>query len=303
MTPAMILCAGFGTRLRPITDAIPKPLLPVGDRPAFLHVVDRIRGAGFGPIAMNTHHRAEAFQGRVPADVSLVHEEGRILGTAGGVANAGAWLGEGDVLIWNGDVLAEPDLAALVDAHRVFVGHGAVATLLAVRRERGQGTVGVGEAGQVVRLRGELFGEELSGGDFLGIQLLTERGRGLLPAEGCLVGDVYLPALRRGEQVGVAWHDGEWDDIGNPSALLAANQRWLRRHGLAAWTDPSARIGAGASVESSVICGGAEVRGVGAVVGCLVLPGATVTAPALQLIALQGSAPITAPTAARDRAR
>ncbi len=285
MIPAMVLCAGFGTRLRPITDSIPKPLLPVGDRAAFLHVVEWIESAGFGPVVMNTHHRADAFDGRVPRSVRLVHEADRILGTAGGLANAAAILGEGEVLVWNGDVAAQPDLGALLGSHRKQL-RPTVASLLAARRACGEGTLGVDESGGVVRLRGETFGHEISGADFLGIQIVGERGRELLPIEGCLVGDVYLPALRRGERVAVAWHDGDWVDIGSPRALLEANLRWLRKRGLDAWIEPGAQLGPGVSVRESVVCEGASVSGSGAIEQCLVLPGATVQAPAARLIAL-----------------
>ncbi len=276
MLPAMVLCAGFGTRLRPITEVVPKPLLPVGDRPAIAHTLDRLRDAGFGPVAMNTHHRAESFDGALPADVRISHEV-EILGTAGGVRHAAGAMGEGDVLVWNGDVLAEPDLHRLVRVH----GESAkgIATLLAVRRSRGEGTLGLDPTGGVVRLRGELFGNEVMGADFLGIQVLREATREVLPQQGCLVGDVYLPALRRGERVEVCLHEGEWDDIGTPHALLRANVRWLRRMGIDCWVSGDAVIGGGVELADSVVCPGASVAGRGAVARCLVLAGATATAP------------------------
>lgn len=281
MLPAMVLCAGFGTRLRPLTELTPKPLLPVGDRPAVGHSLETLVRTGFGPIAMNTHHRAEAFLGALPDRVRVVHET-RILGTAGGVRNAAALLGPGDVLVWNGDVIAEPDLQRFVQAH--LAGCGA-ATLLAVPRCRGQGTLGLGEGGVVVRLRGEVFGEEVDGADFLGIQILRAGTRERLPHEGCLVGDVYLPALRMGERIDVHIHDGAWDDIGSPHALLGANLRWLSRRGLRFWSAPSARCD-GVCLADSVVCDGARIEGEGLVERCLVLPGATLLAPAKDAIAM-----------------
>jgi len=131
----------------------------------------------------------------------------------------------------------------------------------------------------VVRLRGELFGNEVMGADFLGIQVLREATREVLPQQGCLVGDVYLPALRRGERVEVCLHEGEWDDIGTPHALLRANVRWLRRMGIDCWVSGDAVIGGGVELADSVVCPGASVAGRGAVARCLVLAGATATAP------------------------
>jgi len=286
MTAAMVLCAGFGTRLRPITDSVPKPLLPVGDRPAFLHVLQRLMSHGFAPIAMNTHHKADSFDGWVPQGVTIVHEHERILGTAGGVANAAPVLGRGDVLVWNGDVIAEPDVVELVGAHASHP--GCLATLLAAPRQPGQGTLGVQRDGCVARLRGESFGEEVAGGDFLGIQIISSQGRALLPAHGCLVGDVYMPALRRGWRVQVVWYDGAWDDIGSPGALLAANLRWLNRRRHEFWVAPRARVDAGISLRATVVCDDATVHGRGTLERCLVLPGAVLEAPARGVIAVQG---------------
>jgi mannose-1-phosphate guanylyltransferase len=280
----MVLCAGFGTRLRPLTDIIPKPLLPVGDRPAVLHIVDQIVRAGIGPIVMNTHHRAERFEGALPSSVRVSHEP-TILGTAGGVAHASPMLGGGDVLVWNGDVIAEPDLCAIVEHHRLHANR-CVATLLAVRRAVGLGTLGLDDTGCVMRLRGELFGVEQSGADFIGIQILSPRARCRLPAQGCLVGDVYLPSLRDGDKLSVCLHDGAWDDIGTPRALLAANTRWLDRNRRASFC--AVNLPREIELDRSVVCEGASLTGVGLVTECLLLPGSTLEAPASRLIAMPG---------------
>jgi mannose-1-phosphate guanylyltransferase len=283
MPAAMVLCAGFGTRLRPLTDTIPKPLLAVGCRPAVMHAIDALVREGFGPVVMNTHHRAEAFDAAVPAHVHIVHEP-EILGTAGGVSNASSWLGPGDVLVCNGDIVAEPDLARLLEDHARAVRSGAVATLLAARRPCGHGTLGVDESDRIVRLRGEVFGAEQCGADFVGIQIITSHGRDRLPAQGCLVGDVYLPLLREGRTLAVSWHNGAWDDIGSPKALVGANLRWLERERLEQWVDPSAFVEDRVQVIRSVVCANARVVGQGTLRECLVLAGSTAQAPAAKVI-------------------
>src|SRR5215475_3749531 len=100
---AMILAAGLGTRLRPLTDELPKPLVPVGDRPAVAHVAARLAAAGVCEAVLNTHHLASAFTPErlagLPIAVHPIHEP-EILGTAGAVANAAALLGEGPVVVW-----------------------------------------------------------------------------------------------------------------------------------------------------------------------------------------------------------
>jgi mannose-1-phosphate guanylyltransferase len=284
--PAMVLCAGFGTRLRPLTDAVPKPLLPIGDQPAYVHITRALRAAGFGPVVINTHHGAAAFDGRVPAGIGVSYEK-KLLGTAGGVAHARGLLGPGDVLVWNGDIQAQPDLRELVRAHGDRQrSEPSVATLLVVPRPAGRGTVGVDARGSVVRLRGEVFGDEVRGGDYLGIMILDETARGVLPQEGCLVGDLLLPELRARRTVSIAWHDGRWIDIGTPSALLLANRQWLRQRRARVWTAPGTTIDPHALLADTVVAEGGRVIGAGSVTRCLVLPGATLRASAENLIAM-----------------
>ncbi|MEO7331979.1 MAG: nucleotidyltransferase family protein, partial [Minicystis sp.] len=198
----MILAAGLGTRLRPLTDELPKPLVPIGDRPVVAHIAERLAAAGITEAALNTHHLAEAFTQEVlaalPLKLTVVHETA-ILGTAGGVANAAPALGEGEIIVWNGDILVDLDLGVLIAAHRR---RDVPATLVVSLRPVGEGTLGIGQRGEVVRLRGERFGAETSGGDFLGIYAMSPALRARLPHQGCLVGDACLPALRAGEKLG-----------------------------------------------------------------------------------------------------
>jgi mannose-1-phosphate guanylyltransferase len=284
MTAAIVLSAGFGTRLAPLTDELAKPLMPVGDRPVLAHIAAALGRGGAGRIVANIHHRARDFKQRINGfdiKLHLLHEP-TLLGTAGGVANAASALGDGAVVIWNGDILApELDVAALIaeqDRAR------AEALWVVEPAPPGTGTVGLDEEGYVVRLRGERFGAEASGGDFLGIQVMSSDLRRTLPAQGCLVADVVLPLLRRGGRVAAFLYRGMWDDIGQPGALLRANLRWLECHRLGAWSAASATVDAGAVLERSVVGEGAVVAGVGAVRECVVFPGARLTAPARRML-------------------
>lgn len=314
MAKAMILAAGFGTRLRPLTDELPKPLVWVGDRPALGHVAARLVAAGIDEIVVNTHHRATAFSAellaRVPGQI-VISTEAEILGTGGGVANAAGLLGGGDVVVWNGDILVDLDVGALLAAHRFPGGAGASAgeagkrgesaeraagagtsgrdggrgaTIAVARRAKGEGTVGRGQDGRVVRLRGEVFGEEEVGGDFLGIYVLGEALRRRLPVPGCLVGDGLLPWLRDGGTVATFVVDAVWDDIGSVASYLRANARWLAATGKPAFVGEGASVAAGVDVTGSVIGAGATVRGEGRLDGCVVWPGAQATAPLVSTV-------------------
>jgi len=284
MTAAIVLCAGLGTRLRPLTDELAKPLMPVGDRPVLAHIAAALARCGAGPIVANTHHRYGDFIGEskhLGIKVHFLHEP-NILGTAGGVANAASALGDGSVVVWNGDILApELDVAAITaEQDRA----SADALWVVEPAAPGTGTVGLDDQGNVVRLRSERFGTETAGGEFLGIQVMSRDLRRALPREGCLVADVALPLLRRGGRLASFLYRGVWDDIGQPASLLRANLRWLERQRLGAWAAPSAKIDAGAVLEGSVVGEGAIVTGTGTARACVVFPGAHMKVPAASLL-------------------
>jgi mannose-1-phosphate guanylyltransferase len=272
----MVLAAGRGTRLRPLTDVRAKPLLPVGDRPALAHVLARLRGAGVGRIVVNAHHRAADVVAFARAHGVDVSEEADLLGTAGGVAHAAARLGPGDAIVWNGDILADIDVEALVSAH---ARDGAEATLVVRPRRRGEGPVGVDAGGRVVRLRAETFGAEAQGGDFIGVSVLGAALRGRLPERGCLVADAWIPAIRAGGSLRALPYGAEFFDIGTPERYLDANLAWLEGRGGSSFVGAGARVAPGVSLERCVVGEGAAVAGAGALTRCVVWPGVRAVAP------------------------
>jgi mannose-1-phosphate guanylyltransferase len=296
-TSAMILAAGRGTRLAPLTQRCAKPLVPIGDRPALAHIVDGVRAAGIRRIVVNAFHRAEdvcAFAARETGiAVSDEAARGELLGTAGGVAHARSLLGEGDILVWNGDVLAEPDIAALREAHALeSASSGVLASLAVLPRARGAGNIGVGRGGRIVRIRserapGEPEAAEIEGGYFIGVHILGAGLRSALPVRGCLVGDVYLPALRRREALHAFRYEGPFFDVGTLEQYLEANLAWLDRRGPGeSFRGAGAAIDPPVVLERSVVGAGASVRGAGPLTRCVVWPGARATAPLSDAIVL-----------------
>jgi mannose-1-phosphate guanylyltransferase len=293
---AMILAAGRGTRLAPLTQHCAKPLVPIGDRPALAYIVDVVREARVRRIVINAHHRAEDVRGFAEREggiaVSDETLEGELLGTAGGVAQARSLLGEGDVLVWNGDVLAEPNVTALREAHAAqSASSGALASLAVLPRARGEGNIGVGRGGRIVRVRaerapGQPDEAEIEGGYFIGVHVLGARLRSRLPARGCLVSDVYLPALRQGEALHAFRYEGPFFDVGTLDQYLLANLAWLDRRGGDAFCGAAAAIDPAVTLERSVVGAGASVAGTGALTRCVVWPGARATAPLSDAIVL-----------------
>ena len=107
LNTAMVLAAGKGTRMRNLTDTIPKPLVPLRGRPLIDHVLDRIAEAGIANAVVNVHHHADKLEahlaGRKRPKITISDERGVLLDTGGGVVNALPKLGTGPFLIHNSD--------------------------------------------------------------------------------------------------------------------------------------------------------------------------------------------------------
>jgi mannose-1-phosphate guanylyltransferase len=125
----MVLAAGLGTRLRPLTHDIPKPMVPVLDRPVMAHIVDLLDRHGFDEVVANLHWFPDTIRGYFGDRLQYSYEP-ELLGTAGGVREAREFFGEHPFVVISGDALTDIDLGALVERHRRA---GGIATL-SVRR-------------------------------------------------------------------------------------------------------------------------------------------------------------------------
>ena len=122
---AMVLAAGLGTRLKPITYEIPKPMVPVLDRPVMAHIVGMLERQGFDELIANLHYYPDTISDYFGDRLSYRFEE-ELLGTAGGVRNVRDFFGDDPVVIVSGDALTDTDLSKLVERHN---GAGGIATL------------------------------------------------------------------------------------------------------------------------------------------------------------------------------
>src|SRR3989449_1523283 len=120
---AMVLAAGLGTRLRPLTDTLPKPLLPVAGRPLLEWNLLLLKRHGITEVIINLHHlgeqivRALGDGARLGLRLAYSHEP-TLQGTGGGIKQAAPFLKDGPFLVLNGDTLSDCDLMALIAAHR-----------------------------------------------------------------------------------------------------------------------------------------------------------------------------------------
>ncbi len=120
---AMIMAAGLGTRLMPLTATLPKPMVPIVGRPALGHILDLLRRHGVTEVVVNLHHFPDTIRdvfgdgAELGMSIAYSYEE-ELLGTAGGVKNNQAFLEGGTFLVMSGDSLTDVDLTRLVAAHR-----------------------------------------------------------------------------------------------------------------------------------------------------------------------------------------
>ncbi len=229
---AFVLAAGLGTRLRPLTDILPKPLVPLFHKPLLTFALDSLIAAGVGTLALNTHHLPETFTevfGSTPfyrdRPLETFHEP-LLLDTGGGIRNARSALGESTFFLYNGDILADLPLADLLAQHRAS---GALATLL-LRHGGGMANVRLeADSGRVLDLRGALGAQEGERVVYSGIAVFEPAIFDWIPAEGPYsIIDALLEAIRVGEKVGGFLCGPEarslWIDIGTPDAYREAHR-------------------------------------------------------------------------------
>ena len=221
---AMVLAAGLGTRMRPISDTVPKPLIEIAGRTLLDHAIDRLAVVGVERVVVNAHHKAAmviaALAERDHPKITI-SEEAELLETGGGAARALPLLGECFFVV-NGDVLwldgAEPALARLAAA---FDAARMDAVLLFQRTTSAVGYEGSGDYFLdplgVPRRRGE---REIAPFLFTGVQLLHKRLFDGIAERRFSLNLVYDRAERAGRLAAIV-HDGEWYHIGTPEGLDA----------------------------------------------------------------------------------
>jgi len=229
---AMILAAGLGTRLRPLTDTIPKPLVEVGGRPLIDHALDRLAAAGVEHAVVNLHYKAEMIaehldrRSRPRIELS---EEAELLDTGGGVARALPLLGEA-FLVVNSDVFwRDGEVPALLRLAAAFDPATMDAVLMLQPTATAVGYDGSGdyflEPG--VRPRRNREGE-IAPYLFAGIQLLHRRLFDEVPGPVFSLVRLFDHAEKAGRLAAVV-HDGEWYHVGTPQGLALTRRRLASR--------------------------------------------------------------------------
>jgi N-acetyl-alpha-D-muramate 1-phosphate uridylyltransferase len=229
-TTAMVLAAGLGTRMRPITDGMPKPLVRIRGRALLDHAIDRLADAKVETIVVNTHYRAEQIVAHLATRASpriVISAESDLLETGGGVNKALPLLGEHFYVV-NADVFwLDGKVAALERLARAWNDAEMDALLLLQRTTTASGYDGHGDYFlDPLGLPQRRSESQIAPLLFAGVQILHRRlfaASGDLPARFSL-NRLYDEAQERGRLRAIV-HDGEWYHIGTPAGLAAAEDR------------------------------------------------------------------------------
>ncbi len=289
ITPrAFVLAAGFGTRLSPLTDKLPKPLMPLANRPLLAWILDKLERAGIQDLAINLHHLGEmippVLEGEKSWNIQICwSREDTILGTGGALVKMRSFVQDGTFFLVNGDIFSTVDLGSVLEFHR---SHGFAATMVVrplpvnsdftpLRRD---------SSGRLVEFKGiqvKTTGQ-VEPCMFCGIHVLEPRILDYLPEHGfsCVNDQGYSGMMKDGLKIGAFMYHGPWFDMGTPSRYLDASVALLSgqislpgfdapKNGVL--VDPGARVSADAEIGPNVSIGSGCHVPAGAVVRSSIL--------------------------------
>lgn len=275
--------AGLGERLRPVTNHMPKPLVPVLGRPLIDIILERLTAVCSGKIGMNLHYLPEMLREWAAkskyADRIEFFPEDPILGTGGALRNAQAFLSNGPFIVHNADILLDTDFTRLIGEH---LSSGNTATL-ACHRLPHLSNVVIDKSGQLLDVEnpGESRPDASNTADkvaYTGIAVYSPEILGFLPQGVSHATVAWVAASKAGYRVRAADITGScWNDVGNPAAYVRAVLDALRESGETAYISPSAKCGS-IEIDGYVILeSGSKVHTGSRVRNCIVMPDASVT--------------------------
>ena len=224
---AMVLAAGLGKRMRPLTATRPKPLVEVAGKPLLDHVFDRLRAAGIRKAVVNVHYLADALEAHLRArvqdiDVAISDERGHLLETGGGLVKALPLIGDDPFFVVNSDNFW---VDGPIDALRLLASHwddeAMDALLLVVPLARanchaGRGDFHMDAVGAISRRKPGRVAPFV----YTGIQLVSHRLFADAPDGAFSTNILWDRAIAKGRAFGVV-HQGLWFDVGTPGAIKA----------------------------------------------------------------------------------
>jgi mannose-1-phosphate guanylyltransferase len=258
---AFVLGAGLGTRLRPLTNLVPKPLLPIFGKPLITFALDHLLQAGIEEFWINSHHLPQNFAAQFPtseyngASLELVYEPD-VLETGGGIKNIEHRIGDETFVVYSGDVLTDLPIDRLIDEHRAKDND----VTLALRTTGfSKGVHWHKETGRVTDLLGAIGSSDPGEFDFAGISVWNSSVFPRIPP-GIRISfiPIIIEWMKSGGKIGgVLLEESRWFNLGSRKEYLSAHrviarETWvpdyLRGRSWPVQSDPSARISPGSHV-------------------------------------------------------
>lgn len=272
MHTAFVLGAGLGTRLRPLTNRRPKPLIPIENRPLITWAFDHLIGCGVQRFVVNTHWCAERYAEFFPTGewrgcpIQFIEETPEVLETGGGIWNARESLNGGPFIVYNGDILSDIPLQRAIDHHRAA---GNEITLILRSRGENRNVTFDPANGSVLDLRRTLRPELEPQFLFTGIYLVEPTFIARIPAaQKISVVPIFHEMIRAGAKLGgIILDDGDWRDLGTREEYLAVSGKKNVIH-------PSATIGEGAKLDDCIVWENATVAPGAKLTRCIIAEGA-----------------------------
>lgn len=279
---AVVMAGGEGTRLRPLTLDVPKPFLRVAGKPAIEYALDALVRAGIQDIIVTTFYKPERLIQHLSGGARLKARifysvEDEAMGTAGGVAKCLPLLGNDTVVVLSGDVIADVNIKALVDAHQRS---GAVATMALTQVENPTefGIVGLDESGRIVRFKEKPKAEEVfSNLVNAGIYVLSPEALREVPQgqQFDFSKQLFPKLLESGKRLQGVPLEGFWMDVGRPSDLLKASHALGQKHHGGSLRE-GAKISPQARVNRTDVYAGGAIEGTAHVEDCILYDGSRV---------------------------
>jgi len=223
---AFVLAAGFGERLRPLTETIPKPLVPVAGVPVICYALAMLKEAGINDIICNVHYRPDDVMdffkrnGNFGMQVAFSPEE-QILGTGGGLMKCRKFFGDDDFVIINSDIISDLHLSSVIEDHRSGCHPGTI--VVCPWKGTGPAPVAV-EGDRVVDFKRALGRDVQPAFDYMGIAVLSPLIFRYLSPEFSSVVYTGFTSLITDHSLGYHVHDSVWEDMGTMENLRAADE-------------------------------------------------------------------------------
>lgn len=275
-----ILAAGLGERLRPITDHIPKPLLPILSRPLVELILERVSSLPVTQIGINIHYKAEMIESWLRsspyAEKITFFPENPVLGTGGALKNAATFLKGSVFLVHNSDIVSDIDLSLLVQKH---CASGDMVTL-ATHEHPEFSSLWIGDDGYLLTVGAQPAEENfrIRSVAFTGIAVYDPSFLDILPDGNSGVVDSWLTALSAGFRIGTFDCTGHyWSDIGTPDAYARTVFDVLRKDGETVYIHPDVDCRMAEIMGCSVIEENCYIEALTQIRNSILLPGTRIT--------------------------